>query len=68
MIVALNGRPAELRDGASVAEAIAVAGVAGAERGVAAAVDGAVVPRSQWESVVLTEGAEVEVVKAVQGG
>ena len=37
------------------------------EQGIAVAVDGALVPRSQWDSV-LPDGARVEVVTAVQGG
>ena len=37
-------------------------------RGVAAAVDGEVVPRAEWERHALVEGAGVEVVRAVQGG
>jgi sulfur carrier protein len=38
------------------------------ERGVAVAVDGEVVPRAEWESRALSEGENVEVVRAVQGG
>ncbi|WP_059015569.1 sulfur carrier protein ThiS [Mycobacterium sp. M26] len=37
------------------------------EKGIAVAVNWAVLPRSQWDSV-LSEGARVEVVTAVQGG
>lgn len=37
-------------------------------RGVAVAVDGEVVPRAAWDTTVLTEGARLEVVGAVQGG
>ena len=37
------------------------------EKGIAVAVDWAVVPRSQWDTA-LTDGAKVEVVTAVQGG
>ncbi|HTY28355.1 MAG TPA: sulfur carrier protein ThiS [Mycobacterium sp.] len=37
------------------------------QRGIAVAVDWAVLPRSQWDSK-LSEGARVEVVTAVQGG
>ncbi len=36
--------------------------------GVAAAVDGVVVPRSAWDGTTLDEGARVEIVGAVQGG
>lgn len=37
-------------------------------RGVAVALDGAVVPRMQLAETVLHEGAKVEIVTAVQGG
>lgn len=37
-------------------------------RGVAVAVDGAVVPRSDWDTTQLHEGTRIEVVGAVQGG
>ncbi|PRC47980.1 thiamine biosynthesis protein ThiS [Mycobacterium sp. ITM-2017-0098] len=37
------------------------------EKGIAVAVDWAVIPRSQWDTA-LTDGAMVEVVTAVQGG
>ncbi|VEG51440.1 thiamine biosynthesis protein ThiS [Mycolicibacterium aurum] len=37
------------------------------EKGIAVAVDWAVVPRSQWDTA-LTDGAKIEVVTAVQGG
>ena len=37
------------------------------DKGVAVAVDWAVIPRSQWH-LTLAEGAKVEVVTAVQGG
>ena len=68
MMVELNGRPTEVAENASVADAVVAAGIATAKRGIAAAVNGEVVPRSEWESVMLAEGAQVEVVQAVQGG
>lgn len=37
-------------------------------RGVAAAVDGEVVPRADWDDRTLADGAAVEIVGAVQGG
>ena len=64
----LNGEERELPDGATVAEAVSVAGAPDAERGVAVAVEGEVIPRGQWSDRVLMEGEEIEVVHAVQGG
>ncbi|MDA2891600.1 sulfur carrier protein ThiS [Mycolicibacterium sp. BiH015] len=37
------------------------------EKGIAVAVDWSVIPRSQWDTL-LTDGAKIEVVTAVQGG
>ena len=68
MIVELNGDRVELSDGASVADAVAVAGANSGRRGVAVAVDGEVVPRSGWEGRDLRDGQRVEVVEAIQGG
>lgn len=66
--VTLNGRPATLPDGATAADAVRTAGAPEEARGVAVALDGEVVPRARWESTLLTEGGQVEVLTAVQGG
>jgi len=68
VIVELNGRPEELPDGATVADAVKVVGVDGEPRGVAVAVDGEVVRRRDWESTTLGDRQAVEIVRAVQGG
>jgi sulfur carrier protein len=69
VIVHLNGEQRDdLRDGATVAEAVALAGVEPDARGVAVAVDREVVPRSAWDETTLTPGARVEVLTAIQGG
>jgi sulfur carrier protein len=68
VIVRLNGEQRELRDGTTVAEAVALFGLAPDARGVAVAVDREVVPRGAWTSTQLPEGAAVEVVTAIQGG
>ena len=68
MKVTLNGEPHELPDDATVASAVDASGAASPPRGVAAAVDGEVVPRGQWQSTDLREGQRVEVLQAVQGG
>jgi sulfur carrier protein len=66
--VVLNGERREIRDQASVRDAVAATGVPEEGRGVAVALDGEVVPRGRWDDVVLAEGQRVEVVRAVQGG
>ena len=64
--VRLNGEPRELPDGTSLAEAVAE--LTPAATGVAAAVNGDVVPRGSWAVTLLADGDQVEVVTAVQGG
>ena len=68
MRVLLNGSPAELADGATVQAAVATLDLPAAGRGVAVAVDAEVVPRTQWETHELQEGARIEVLRAIQGG
>ncbi len=64
--VKLNGEPRELPDGSTVVAAVAA--LTAAPSGVAAAVNGDVVPRGSWSLTVLRAGDQVEVVTAVQGG
>ena len=66
--VTLNGDRRELPAGATVASVVASLPGAPEGRGVAVAVEGEVVPRAQWPSTELREGARVEIVVAVQGG
>ena len=68
MTIWLNGEARELPAGASVSDAVAAAGAPMLGRGIAVAVDGEVVPRSQWEATTVADGQRVEVVEAVQGG
>jgi sulfur carrier protein len=65
--IELNGRPVEIAREATVADAVRASG-AEARRGVAVAVEGEVVPRSEWETTPLREGQQIEVLHAVQGG
>jgi sulfur carrier protein len=62
----VNGDPREVPPGATLADLVAQ--LVASQRGVAAALDGAVVPRRAWPHTPLTDGAVVEVVTAVQGG
>jgi sulfur carrier protein len=64
--VKLNGEPRELPDGSTIAQAVAA--LTAAATGVAAAVNGDVVPRGSWAAALLRDGDQVEVVAAVQGG
>jgi sulfur carrier protein len=66
--IVLNGEPRRLDDGAKVRDAALLLGAEPDARGVAVAVDGTVVPRSELERRELHDGARVEVVVAIQGG
>jgi len=65
--VRVNGDERELAPGTTVDGVVRSLGTEPA-RGVAVAVDGAVVPRSAWERTLVAEGQELEVLRAVQGG
>jgi sulfur carrier protein len=64
--VKLNGEQRELPKGATVAQAVAE--MTSLRAGVAAAVNGDVIPRGSWADTLLRAGDQVEVVTAVQGG
>ena len=67
--VLLNGESLALPEGATAADAVREAtGVPESGRGVALALDGQVVPRTEWEDTPLPDGGHVEVLRAVQGG
>ncbi len=64
--VKLNGEPHELPDGSTIAQAVAE--LTPVLSGVAAALNGDVIPRGCWAATALRDGDQVEVVTAVQGG
>ena len=66
MKVVVNGKPQELQEGATVETVLSTLDVPA--RGVAVAVDAEVVPRGEWREHELSEGARVEVLRAIQGG
>lgn len=66
MEVRVNGTEREVPDGATVTELLAALGVP--PRGVAVAVEGAVIARTDHDRTVVPDGADVEVLTAVQGG
>jgi sulfur carrier protein len=68
MLVTINGERRELPPEATVASVIESLARGPDGRGVAVAVAGEVVPRTAWAATKLTDGAQVEVVAAVQGG
>jgi sulfur carrier protein len=68
MNVTINGEPRRVQAGATVATVVEMLDVAPGARGVAVALDGEVVTRSQWSETELRDGSLVEVVAAIQGG
>lgn len=68
MEITVNGETKNYNDGATVADLLAGLDIAADASGVAVAVNHAVVPRGQWESVTLNAGDNVEIIQAVQGG
>ena len=68
MHVVVNGEPCELGPGSTVTDLVAALTGTIPPRGVAVAVNGAVVPRAQWPATTLGDGDRVEVLTAVQGG
>ena len=66
MTVTVNGKARDLPVGATLADVVSQ--LTTSPKGVAAAVNGEVVPRRAWSATELAERDEVEVVTAVQGG
>ncbi len=65
MLIRVNADDLEVDDRMTVAGLLQSLGYP--DRGIAVAVDQAVLPRSSW-TATLSEGANIEVVTAVQGG
>ena len=66
MKITVNGEPRSVAAGTTLQALFG--GETGGGRGGAAALDGDVVPRSQWPTTTLRDGNVVEIVTAVQGG
>jgi sulfur carrier protein len=66
-MIIINGEPNDaVAPGATVDALLEALDVP--DRGVAVAVDAEVVPRGEWATFTLADGARVEVLIAVQGG
>jgi sulfur carrier protein len=68
MIIQVNGQPREVAPPVWLRDVLDLSGGATIPRGMAVAVNGEVIPRSQHATIELMEGARVEIVTAVQGG
>jgi sulfur carrier protein len=65
--IQINGE-AETLAVATLAELLAEKAVDVAQRGIAVALNGSVVPRAEWQATKLHPGDSVEIVRARQGG
>lgn len=66
MKITVNGKTIELPERSTVADLVRAQGIAA--EGTAVAIAGRVVPRGEWTSVVLQDGQEIMVIRAVCGG
>jgi sulfur carrier protein len=66
--ILVNGDPVDVPSGATVADLVESVVPQRSPRGVAVAVNGEVVSRSQWEDASLSEDDRVEVLAAIGGG
>jgi len=66
--IVVNGAARELPPGTTVRALLDALDVPGGANGVAVAVDAEVVPRGEWDTTKLDDGARVEVLRAIQGG
>jgi len=65
--VHLNGSDREV-EASTVAALIDELAIPGAPRGIAIAVNGSLVPRSEWPARALAQGDAIEIVRATRGG
>jgi sulfur carrier protein len=66
--IRVNGQPRQVAQDTSLRDLLVQLGVDPTRKGIAVAVSGEVVPRSQWERTAIVPGANVEIVTASQGG
>ena len=68
MQITLNGEERTVRDGLTVHDLLADAGLDPSQKGIAVAVNAEVAPRGEWASTHLEPGDRVDVIRAIQGG
>lgn len=68
MQAVVNGQRRELDQGLTIQSLLESLESSAGGRGVAVAMNGEVVPRGAWDRTLISEGARVEIVAAVQGG
>ncbi len=67
MTIRVNDKPRSFADAATLTHLLGELGLA-ERRGIAIAINDAVVPRSRWTSHALSDGDRVLVIQATQGG
>ncbi|HEX6980488.1 MAG TPA: sulfur carrier protein ThiS [Alphaproteobacteria bacterium] len=65
--ILINGEPAELQ-GEHLAALLRHRGIDPSTRGIAVAVNGAVVPRARWAETAIGAGDRIDIVRAFAGG
>jgi sulfur carrier protein len=68
MELKVNGETKTFEDGATLADVMKGLGFERNARGIAVAVNDAVIPQPSWHKKTLSEGDSVEIIHAVQGG
>lgn len=66
MELVINGTPQSVTDVVAVSDLVAALGLP--DRGVAIAIDDAVVPKGTWAETALHPNQHIEILTAVQGG
>lgn len=68
MTIVINGSSIDLDEMSTVVDALAAAGHVGGGFGIAIALNGEVVVRSEWARTRLSDGDRLEILVAAQGG
>lgn len=66
MQIFINDRAVECADNATLSATLSASGITPIN--IAVAIDNTVVPKPQWDTTVLQDGARILIIKAVQGG
>lgn len=68
MTLTFNGTPIEMPQPRTLEKLLNERGITPEMRGVAVAVNDAVVMKSNWAQILLSDGDKIEVIRATQGG
>ena len=67
-MIFVNGEPVNTAQSPTIRDVLVERGIDPDTAGIAVAVDAEVARRGEWPTRTLTDGARVEIVRAVQGG